>query len=68
MKEREGVNEKNEKYLRFIHPVQDVPYLWIRNPTLDQRPGGPSGRYNFVVRQREAHQKIGDVTCAFQMM
>jgi hypothetical protein len=67
MKEREGggvVDENNEPYLRFIHPMQDVPYLGVRNSTLNQRPRRPSSRYGFVARQGETHQKVSNVTCA----
>jgi len=65
-KSREGwaANEKNEPYLRFIHPMEDVPDLGIRNSTLYQRPGRPSCRDDFFARQREAHQKVSNVTCA----
>ena len=59
-----GVNEKYERYLRFIHPMQDVPYLGVRNSTLSQRPGRPSSRDDFIARQRETHQKVSNVTCA----
>ena len=35
--ERKGgmVNEEDERHLRFIHPVEDVPYIGIRNSTLN---------------------------------